>query len=397
MRKRLKILITAIVLIAIIAFNATVTSTVAMSEPIKEIDLTINHKSVTMKTSARTVKEVLDNIGYQYKSTDRINHELDDRVLDQMAIVVNSEKKVNLSIEGKNIVTKTNAGTVAELLKEEGIEIGENQIVIPSLDSRVYDEETIVVINQSKKTYIQEEEIEYKVEKEYSIDIPYGEIEIIQKGEKGTLEKIYEQVTKNGIIVSNEKISERITELPVNEKILVGTREVVEEEIENETIIKENSSMFVGETKVVQEGHKGVKELVYENDGNNRMLVSEEVIKEPKDRIIEKGTKKKDEKSSVTTSQKYTLSQFKHNGVIYYGGKKFTYYSQSVLPGGGLKIPGRHVNSDGYVADKDGYIVVASNRNIAKGTVIDTPFGYKGKVYDTCASCTKNWFDVYIK
>lgn len=397
MRKRLKILITAIILIAIIAFNATVTSTVAMSEPIKEIDLTINHKSITMKTNARTVKEVLDSIGYQYKSTDRINHELDDRVLDQMAIVVNSEKKVSLSIEGKNIVTKTNAGTVAELLKEEGIEIGENQIVIPSLDSRVYDEETIVVINQSKKTYIQEEEIEYKVEKEYSIDIPYGEIEIIQKGEKGTLEKIYEQVTKNGIIVSNEKISERITKLPVNEKILVGTREVVEEEIENETIIKENSSMFVGETKVVQEGHKGVKELVYENDGNNRMLISEEVIKEPKDRIIEKGTKKKNEKSSVTTSPKYTLSQFKHNGVIYYGGKKYTYYSQSVLPGGGLKIPGRHVNSDGYVADKDGYIVVASNRNIAKGTVIDTPFGYKGKVYDTCASCTKNWFDVYIK
>ena len=397
MRKRLKILITAIILIAIIAFNATVTSTVAMSEPIKEIDLTINHKSMTMKTNARTVKEVLDSIGYQYKSTDRINHELDDRVLDQMAIVVNSEKKVSLSIEGKNIATKTNAGTVAELLKEEGIEIGENQIVIPSLDSRVYDEETIVVINQSKKTYIQEEEIEYKVEKEYSIDIPYGETEIIQKGENGTLEKVYEQVTKNGIIVSNEKVSERITKLPVNEKILVGTREVVEEEIENETIIKENSSMFVGETKVVQEGHKGVKELVYENDGNNRMLVSEEVIKEPKDRIIEKGTKKKDEKSSVTTSQKYTLSQFKHNGVIYYGGKKFTYYSQSVLPGGGLKIPGRHVNSDGYVADKDGYIVVASNRNIAKGTVIDTPFGYKGKVYDTCASCTKNWFDVYIK
>lgn len=397
MRKRLKILITAIVLIAIIAFNATATSTVAMSEPTKEIDLTLNHKSMTMKTNARTVKEVLDSIDYQYKSTDRINHELDDRVLDQMAIVVNSEKEVNLSIEGKNIVTKTNAGTVAELLKEEGIEIGENQIVIPSLDSRVYDEETIVIINQNKQTYIQEEQIEYKVEKEYSIDIPYGETEIIQKGENGTLEKTYEKVTKNGIIVSNEKVSERITKLPVTEKILEGTREVVKEEIENKTITKENNSMFIGETKIVQEGHKGLKEFVYENDGDNRVLISEEVIKDPKDRIIEKGTKKKDKKSSVATSQKYTLSQFKHNGVVHYGGKKYTYYSQSVLPGGGLKIPGRHVNSDGYIADKDGYIVVASNRNIAKGTVIDTPFGYKGKVYDTCASCTKNWFDIYIK
>ena len=397
MRKRLKVLITAIVLIAIIVFNTAVTSTVAMSEPTKEIDLTLNHKSTTIKTNARTVEEVLDSIDYQYKSTDRINHELDDRVLDQMAIVVNSEKKVSLSIGGKNIVTKTNAGTVAELLKEEGIEIGENQIVIPSLDSRVYDEETIIVINQNKKSYIQKEEIEYKVEEEYSFDIPYSETKIIQKGENGTLEKTYEKVTKNGIIVSNKKKSERITKLPVTEKILVGTREVVKEEIENETITKENNSMFIGETKIVQEGYKGVKEFVYENDGNNRMLISEEVIKDPKERIIEKGTKKKEEKPSVTTSLKYTLPQFKHNGVVHHGGKKYTYYSQSVLPGRGLKIPGRHVNSDGYVADKDGYIVVASNRNIAKGTVIDTPFGYKGKVYDTCASCTKNWFDIYIK
>lgn len=397
MRKRLKVLITAIVLIAIIVFNTAVTSTVAMSEPTKEIDLTINHKSTTIKTNARTVEEVLDSIDYQYKSTDRINHELDDRVLDQMAIVVNSEKKVSLSIGGKNIVTKTNAGTVAELLKEEGIEIGENQIVIPSLDSRVYDEETILVINQNKKSYIQKEEIEYKVEEEYSFDIPYRETKIIQKGENGTLEKTYEKVTKNGIIVSNEKKSERITKLPVTEKILVGTREVVKEEIENETITKENNSMFIGETKIVQEGYKGVKEFVYENDGNNRVLISEEVIKAPKEKIIEKGTKEKEEKPSVTTSLKYTLPQFKHNGVVHHGGKKYTYYSQSILPGRGLEIPGRHVNSDGYVADKDGYIVVASNRNIAKGTVIDTPFGYKGKVYDTCASCTKDWFDIYIK
>jgi len=71
----------------------------------------------------------------------------------------------------------------------------------------------------------------------------------------------------------------------------------------------------------------------------------------------------------------------KRDGVNYYNGNKESYYSQRVLPGGGLNIPGRHVASDGTVRDADGYIVVASD-NQAKGTVVDTSLG-EGKVYDT--------------
>ena len=83
------------------------------------------------------------------------------------------------------------------------------------------------------------------------------------------------------------------------------------------------------------------------------------------------------------TQKQYSLATFQRLGRVYSGVFEYTYYSQSVLPGGGLNIPGRHVNRDGYVADKDGYIVVASSLNgYPKGTVVNTPFGYKGKVYD---------------
>lgn len=94
-----------------------------------------------------------------------------------------------------------------------------------------------------------------------------------------------------------------------------------------------------------------------------------------------------------SSPQLYSLSQFMFNGVVNWNGLKFTYYSQSVLPGGGLNIPGRHVNADGYVADADGYIVLASSQPL--GTVIDTPFGYQGKVYDRGTS--GNHYDVYIR
>lgn len=89
----------------------------------------------------------------------------------------------------------------------------------------------------------------------------------------------------------------------------------------------------------------------------------------------------------------YTLPQFMSSGVVNWGGYKFTYYSQQVLPGPGLAIPGRHVNEDGYVSDADGFIVLAGSA--PKGTVYDTPFGYQGKIYDRGTS--GNHLDVYIR
>ena len=94
-----------------------------------------------------------------------------------------------------------------------------------------------------------------------------------------------------------------------------------------------------------------------------------------------------------STEKLYDLQTFMFNGVINWQGLKFTYYSQSVLPGGGLEIPGRHVNNDGYVSDGDGYIVLAGSA--PKGTVYDTPFGYQGKIYDR--GTVGNHLDVYIR
>lgn len=96
--------------------------------------------------------------------------------------------------------------------------------------------------------------------------------------------------------------------------------------------------------------------------------------------------------SSVSCKTVYTAKTFKRMGVIKWNGWKWTWYSQKVLPGGGLKIPGRHVDKNNYVCDKNGYIVLSSS-SLKKGTVIKTPFGKKGKVYDT--GCARGVVDVY--
>ncbi|WP_454295864.1 G5 domain-containing protein [Salana multivorans] len=205
----------------------------------------------------------------------------------------------------------------------------------------------------------------------------------------------------------------------------------------HETQERESSSLDIGKTRVVQEGVDGTADVtstVRYVDGveASRTALLSVVLTEPVTEVVEVGTRKPapvvasgsggssggasggssgessdggssggDSSSggSAGTSAEYSLSQFKRAGVINWDGKKFTYYSQSVLPGNGLKIPGRHVNDSGYVADENGYIVLAAPRGVAHGTVYSTPFGYSGKVYDTCASCSSSplWLDVYIR
>lgn len=88
---------------------------------------------------------------------------------------------------------------------------------------------------------------------------------------------------------------------------------------------------------------------------------------------------------------RYTAHQLKRRGVINWGGWRWTWYSQKVMPGRGLHIPGRHVVG-GYVCDKNGYICLASGR-LRRGAVVKTPFGRKGKIYDS--GCARNTLDVY--
>ena len=83
----------------------------------------------------------------------------------------------------------------------------------------------------------------------------------------------------------------------------------------------------------------------------------------------------------------------KSKGVVRFNGHRETYYSQRVLPGTGLKIPGRHVAKDGTVRDKDGYICVAANPSFySRYSVLMTSLG-PARVYD--CGCAYGTIDVY--
>lgn len=108
-------------------------------------------------------------------------------------------------------------------------------------------------------------------------------------------------------------------------------------------------------------------------------------------RVEESKKKKKEEQQAQAVAYTASVSYdggsgynhpFRSQGTTNDGNYDYTWYSQRVLPGGGLNIPGRHVDEDGFVRDENGNLCIAA-RDLDKGTEVNTPFG-KAVVYDYC-------------
>lgn len=363
----------------------------ALADVPKTINLSVDNNEITeIQTSAKNVEDLLIELGYKLDEI-KISTNLEDAIRNNYQLEIDTKKTINFSNEGNNLMVSTYTNNVEDFLNELDVDYDSDDIINPSLETSIKNGESLTYDNVVVENYTEKEEVPFEKSNEYTFDLAYGKSEIKVAGVNGekSLEKAKTSI--NSKVVSDEVIKETVTKEPTTEVTLVGTKEVVEETIAPETIERENSSLYKGETNVIESGSEGLKRYVYENNGTDRKLVEEKVVTEATDRIVEYGTKSKP--VSASSSASYSLSDLQFQGVIYWGGYKFTYYSQSVLPGGGLNIPGRHINAGGFVADGDGYIVIANSAPL--GTVINTPFGYQGKVYDR--GTYGNHMDVYTR
>lgn len=384
-----------------IAALSVVVSSISIAQQPKNIELSIDNEHLKLETSAKSVAQVLEDIGYNFIEGSKINYDLKDKIENDMVIDIDTEKKVNFSNGGHLVSVTTFADTVGDLLKEENIELDKDDIVSPAKETNLKKVNTVTVDYYKEETFTKKEAIKFDVKTTPTMNLEYGQKKVTTKGVNGEKTLTFAKTFKNGKLLETNKVDEKVSKKPVTQEVLVGRKLIEDETIDNKTITKENSSMYKGETEVIQEGQTGLIRSIFKFDGKNKSLVSREKIRSAKNRVVEVGTKSRpviartssSSDSASSSSSLYSLGDLTFQGVINWGGYKYTYYSQSVLPGPGLSIPGRHVNAGGFVADADGYIVLANDR--PKGTVLPTPFGYMGKVYDR--GTYGNHIDVYTR
>ena len=295
-----------------------------------EFDGAINSYSVY----ADTVGEALNELGISSDDKLKANYELTDSIKDGMVITLQSAKSVTLTVDNTSTKYAVYQGTVNDLLTLAGISLGADDYTEPSLNTELKDNMAVTVYRVEYKTVEKKENISFKTRKQNDSSMNIGTEKILTKGVNGVDEVSYVFKYVNGKEEGKTELSRKTVKKPVNQVVNVGTKA-------KSTGVSDNITL---------------------------------------------------QYSARYNVSSNPLTSFK--GFVYYNGHRETYYSQKVLPGNGLNIPGRHVAEDGTIRDGDGYICVAANTSyMKKGTTLMTSLG-PAKVYD--CGCAYGTIDIYV-
>ncbi|MGI6191967.1 MAG: G5 domain-containing protein [Christensenellales bacterium] len=117
-------------------------------------------------------------------------------------------------------------GNVADALDVLGLEYDGNDLVTPKQHVLLEDGIRIEAISREVRTRTETKTIKHKTEKKKDSTLEKGKTKTKQQGKNGTETLVYEEVYEDGKLVSSTLVSQEVTEEPVTEILLVGTKVV---------------------------------------------------------------------------------------------------------------------------------------------------------------------------
>jgi len=302
-------------------------------------------------------------------------------------------KEVRLSVDGQTRTVESMGSTVGDVLESQDIKVGEHDQVLPSLDEKVDDGTAISVrygrpleleVDGEARTYwVTSTDVESalsEIGRRYSgaalsasrsadidrggmsltvvtpktLTIKVGSGKTIKKEVAGltvrhVLRKLDVDVDKNDIVKPALKSEVDEGDKITVTKVRVVTKKVDGESIDFDTVEREDSSMYDGDTTTVRSGVAGARDVTYKLVYRNGKLfttkvLSATVLRKPVDAIVKVGTKEQATSNFAGGSSVWdSLAQCEaggnwaiNTGNGYYGGLQFNLGTWQSYGGTGL-------------------------------------------------------------
>lgn len=195
--------------------------TIQRAIPVTVIDGEVKNE---VKTVAKTVAELLRNEKVNVAENDIINHAMDAPITEDMAVIIKRTFPITVTVDGKESVIYARGGSVGTTLFDAGITVAENDVVQPAEHLPVWPGTKISVNRAQEVIRTEKETIAYSVEKESTNTLYQGEKKKVHSGKKGQKQVVYKDLVVNGEVMETSVVSEEITKKPTAEKWLVGTK-----------------------------------------------------------------------------------------------------------------------------------------------------------------------------
>ena len=196
-----------------------------------------------------------------------------------MAVSINlNDVKIVLQ-NGYEMTALTSKTKVSEILEENNIVLEENQKTIPDVDSEISAGESIKITDKS-----------------------YNEVQIAK-------------ISEEGVQTSLDQLLENYA--PVTEKIIVE-QETIPFETVTKTVAGTSETDTDTTNKVLQQGKDGIKQITYKAKYQNeieleKVVISEEIIQEPVQKIIQVQKNVATSRASTTRTSSYSGGKWSYS------------------------------------------------------------------------------------
>ncbi|WP_425467166.1 ubiquitin-like domain-containing protein [Pseudalkalibacillus caeni] len=347
------------------------------------ITLVLDGEEQQVKSHADTVQQVLEENGVKIGEHDLVAPSKDTALKEGMEIQWDPAKKINVTVNGETKTVWTTKDTIKEAVNELDFAVKEHDEITPSLDEKIQEGMDI--------NYESAFEVTLNIGgKEQNVWTTSTTVADLLKQHEVTLGKLDR--------VEPEKGAELAGKAQVNVIRVEKVTDVVEEPIDYQTVTRKDSSLLKGKEKLVESGEEGRKakhfEVILENGKEvSRKLVKEEVVKDSKNKVVAVGTKvvkpvvkqtvsrskapSKSSKEFYVRSTAYTANCSGCSGITATGFNLKANPNAKVIAVDPGVIPlGTKVYVEGY-----GYAIAADTGGAIRGNKIDVFFSSKSQAY----------------
>ena len=190
-----------------------------------EVVVTVDDETETYHTLADTADEFLEEENIEISEHDHLSFELEEELSDGRHLAISKAFEVVINDGGEKKTVMTTGQTIQSLLAKEGIKLTDHDQLNMEPTKKLDSEETITItrVDKERKTY--DEIIPYHTKTENDDSLEKGKTRVVQQGKEGKKVQTFEITYKNGEEVSRELVKEEITEESQSRVVAQGTKE----------------------------------------------------------------------------------------------------------------------------------------------------------------------------
>ncbi len=182
-----------------------------------------NGRVFESNTVALTVGEFLKENQIEVSEDDILETSIATPIQEGMEIVIRRAMPITIRTQDGELSIEMIAGTVADALAKANVTPAPEDEIYPSTETFTRPEMVIDHIKVETKEVSEFREIPFKKTEREDKTLAKGSTKIAQHGENGELEIIFKQVYKNGMLISEEVVGEEVVREPITEITAVGT------------------------------------------------------------------------------------------------------------------------------------------------------------------------------